>query len=83
MVNMNEIVNFRYCGDLRYYIRFDDGMDGEIELSQYLTRGPIFQSFSDPDFFRSARLEAGTLCWPGGVDIAPETLYEMVAAKVK
>ena len=83
MRDMNEIVEIRYVGGLTYRIRFDDGAEGDVELSSYLNRGPVFQSFRDPEFFRQARIEGGTLAWPGDVDIAPETLYEMVTAKVR
>ena len=29
----------------------------------------------DPVLFRRATVEYGTVVWPGGIDVAPETLY--------
>ena len=40
-----------------------------------LLRGPLFDPIAaDDGLFRAVQVEYGTLVWPGGIDIAPETL---------
>ena len=59
------------------YVRFEDGLSAEVDLSYLLDYGGVFEPLRDPEFFRQVRAdtEAGTIFWPGEVDIAPETLY--------
>ncbi len=76
MWDMNEVTKVEYRGEYVYYIMFDDGVDGEIDLSAYISRGPVFEPLKDRALFSKGSVEGGTLCWPNGADIAPETLYE-------
>ena len=46
-----------------------------IDISQWF-RGPVFKPLKDSSFFKRFFIEAGTIAWPNGVDIAPEALYE-------
>jgi len=82
MSKINEVISIRYQREYVYRIVFDDGLEAELDFAEYLDKGPVFSPLRDPDFFRRARVEGGTIAWPNGVDIAPETLYDK-AAKVK
>ena len=76
MWNLNEVRHIEYKSEYRYLVEFDDGVNAIIDFSDYLWRGPVFAVLRDMKFFRSARIEGGTIAWPNGADIAPETLYE-------
>jgi hypothetical protein len=58
-------------------MRFNDGTEKHVDISQWF-KGPVFKPLKDPKFFAKLFVEAGTLAWPNGVDIAPETLYSAV-----
>ena len=61
------------------WLRFRDGMAGEIDLAQEL-RGPVFVPLRDPAFFRTFTIhpEFHTLVWSNGADFAPEFLHDNV-----
>ena len=60
-------------------LTFADGTTGEVEVLERM-RGPVFDEARTPEGFAKVSVdpETGTVVWPGGADLAPDTLYERV-----
>jgi hypothetical protein len=60
-------------------LTFDDGLAGEVEVLDRM-RGPVLEAARTPGGFAEVAVdpETGTIVWPGGADLAPDTLYERV-----
>ena len=70
------MVKIEYRGGFVYRVVFDDGKRDGIDFSEYIGRGPVFEPLRNTEFFQQATIEGGTISWPNGADVAPETLYE-------
>lgn len=60
-------------------LTFADGLSGEVDVLARMW-GPVFERARTEEGFAEAYVdtEAGTVAWPGNVDLAPDTLYERV-----
>ena len=75
------IKKLQYKKNYLYTIRFEDGTEGDINFSPHLW-GEAFEMLKNRSYFQKAFIDktTGTITWPNGVDIAPETLYEKLVA---
>ena len=74
------VVSGEYLGGFKVHLLFHDGTEGTLDFTDWL-HGPIFEPLRDQSFFKRFFIESGTLVWPNGADVAPETLYEAVKSK--
>jgi hypothetical protein len=80
---MQDVVEARYLGHYNIWLRFEDGTEGEIDLSTELGGG-VFEPLRDQHYFSQFRVnpDTGTIEWPNRADFAPEFLYEKVRVTV-
>jgi len=83
MWNLNDVIEIEYRGAYVFRVVFDDGLSGEVDFEPLVGRGPVFEPLKELEFFRQARIEGGTIAWPNGADIAPESLYEKLESANK
>jgi hypothetical protein len=69
------VIGADYEGEYRLRVWFNDGSEKVLDFEGWLD-GPVFEPLHDLTFFRRFFIEGGTVAWPNGADIAPETLYE-------
>ena len=74
---MYDLVEAKYVSGYTLELIFENGRRASLDFSDYVKKGGVFGRFSDLTFFKSffVNKELGVLCWPDGLDIAPETLY--------
>jgi hypothetical protein len=62
---------------------FADGLTGDVDVLDKML-GPVFEDARSPEGFANVAVDAetGTVAWPGGADLAPDTLYERVRTGV-
>ena len=81
---MIRLIEARLVSDFVIWLRFNDGLEGEVDLSGELD-GPVFEPLKDPTLFSSFQVhpDLHTLTWPNGADFAPEFLYERARVTTK
>lgn len=68
----------------RLLVSFDNGVAGEIDLSNELW-GEVFEPLRDESLFLSAHQDAvmGTVVWANGADLAPEHLLDLLQRQAR
>ena len=66
-----------YC----IWVRYSDGVSGEIDLSNMAGRG-VFAAWNDRAFFETVRVaEGGAIAWGDDLDICSDALYMELTGK--
>ena len=68
-----------YLHDYVVWIKFNDGIEGEVNLEKEL-EGEIFSSLKNKKLFRSFKVDPvlETIVWENGADLAPEFLHDNI-----
>lgn len=74
-------IEVRALSPLRLWLRYDDGTEGEVDVSDLAGRG-VFQAWNDAAFFNSVRLAAhGAIEWGSDIDICSDAMYLRLTGK--
>ncbi|OGW28374.1 MAG: hypothetical protein A2X59_02535 [Nitrospirae bacterium GWC2_42_7] len=73
---MHRIIEIKPLENFKVWLKFSDGVEGTIDLSDIAGKG-VFASFNDPKYFHAVFIDPAThtLAWPGGIDLCPDSLY--------
>lgn len=78
---LKDIVEVKPLGGFRLHLRFEDGVEGDLDLDEVIEFNGIFASLRDEHEFARVRVhpELGTIIWPNGADLDPDVLYARIA----
>ncbi len=62
-------------------LQFEDGVQGQVDISRVVSFEGIFAKLKDKDYFATVYIneELGTIAWGNGADISPSFLYSLIS----
>jgi hypothetical protein len=78
---MKKIVQVRPLEGYRLWLKFRDGVEGEVDLTDLAGRG-VFKAWSERRVFEAVTIDdSGALVWPEQLDLCPDALYLRLTGK--
>jgi len=80
---LKDIVEVRPLTPYVLRLRFEDGVEADIDLSSLIEFRGVFAPIQDPSEFAKVRVDAelGTIVWPNGADLDPDVLYSLATGQ--
>jgi len=77
---LKDIIEVRPLGGYRLWLRFEDGVEGEVDCERFLSFTGVFAALRDSAYFTQVRVnpDLGIICWPNDADVDPVVLYALV-----
>ena len=70
-----DVITVKPQPDYHLELKFENGELRRFDMRPLLEMRP-WSRIASPQLFERAKVEYGTVVWPGEIDIAPETLYD-------
>ena len=78
---MTRPTDVRSLDGYRIWIKFDDGVEGELDLSHHAGRG-VFKAWEDRAFFEAVEVKPyNAIEWPGELSLCGDALYMELTGK--
>lgn len=74
---LKDVVEVKVVGQYRLRLRFEDGVEGEVDVAALVPFEGVFAPLRDPAIFATVQVdrELGSVRWPNGADLEPDVLY--------
>ena len=80
---LKDIVSVQPLDGYQLRLRFEDGIEGTIDLAQIVRFEGVFAPLKNRDYFLQVRVnsELGTICWSNDADLDPDVLYSLITGE--
>ncbi len=80
---LKDIIQVEPQTNYNLYLKFEDGVEGTVDIGQLITFDGIFAPLENLDYFRTVKVNPdwGTIYWDNGADLDPDVLYSIVSGK--
>jgi hypothetical protein len=80
---LKDIVAIKPLAGHQLWLRFEDGIEGVVDISQLIPFSGIFAPLQDLASFAQVQIhpELGTIVWQNGADLDPDVLYAVVTKR--
>ncbi len=75
-----DVTQVTVLNDYNLHLCFDDGVQGNVNISELIPFKGIFEPLKDKDFFSRVMVnhDIGTICWENGADLSPTFLRKNI-----
>jgi len=80
---LKDIVDVHVLDGYRLRLRFEDGVEGVVDVARLVKFTGVFAPLQERDYFAQVRVnpDTGTICWPNDADLDPDVLYALVSGE--
>ena len=78
---MLKVQEVRALPEYRIRVRYQDGVEGEVDLSQYVGKG-VFSAWEDRTFFEGVHVSShGSIAWNDDIELCADSIYLELTGK--
>ena len=79
-----DVVEVKVIKNYTLYLRFENGVQGEIDISKIIPFKGIFPKLQNEEYFATVYVnkDLGTIVWDNGADLSPSYLYSIISSEV-